>query len=74
MSDFRTTSPKRLRFTSFLQVAVVESFGLLVKLGEGVRALVQKNHLGDTAVKNPSSRFKVNESSGVRLSVRIMHQ
>lgn len=41
------------------EVAAVESFGLLVKLGEGVRALVPKNHLGDVTVKNPKARFKV---------------
>lgn len=41
------------------EIAAVESFGLLVKLGEGVRALVPKNHLGDVAVKNPKARFKV---------------
>lgn len=41
------------------EVAAVEPFGLLVKLGEGVRALVPKNHLGDVAVKNPKARFKV---------------
>ncbi|CAM9794523.1 unnamed protein product, partial [Ectocarpus sp. 8 AP-2014] len=41
------------------EVAAVEAFGLLVKLGEGVRALVPKNHLGDVAVKNPKARFKV---------------
>lgn len=40
------------------EVAAVESFGLLVKLGEGVRALVPKNHLGDVTVKNPKARFK----------------
>ena len=40
-------------------MAAVEAFGLLVKLGEGVRALVPKNHLGDVAVKNPKARFKV---------------
>lgn len=41
------------------EIAAVEAFGLLVKLGEGVRALVPKNHLGDIAVKNPKARFKV---------------
>jgi len=41
------------------EVAAVEAFGLLVKLGEGVRALVPKNHLADVAVKNPKARFKV---------------
>lgn len=41
------------------EVAAVEAFGLLVKLGEGVRALVPKNHLGDVKVKNPKARFKV---------------
>lgn len=41
------------------EVATVEAFGLLVKLGEGVRALVPKNHLADVTVKNPKARFKV---------------
>lgn len=41
------------------EVAAVEAFGLLVKLGEGVRALVPKSHLADVAVKNPKARFKV---------------
>lgn len=43
------------------EVAAVESFGLLVKLGEGVRALVPKIHLGDVTVKNPKSRFKASQ-------------
>lgn len=50
-------------------MSAVESFGLLVKLGEGVRALVQKNHLGDTAVKNPKSRFKV-----ISLAIFLHHR
>lgn len=41
------------------EIAVVEAFGLLVKLGEGVRALVPKMHLGDVTVKSPKTRFKV---------------
>lgn len=43
------------------EVAAVEAFGLLIKLGEGVRALVPKNHLGDVTVKNPKTRFKVKD-------------
>lgn len=46
------------------EVAAVEAFGLLVKLGEGVRALVPKNQLGDVTVKNPKARFKVSQPSG----------
>ncbi|CAM9531056.1 unnamed protein product, partial [Hapterophycus canaliculatus] len=50
------------------EVAAVESFGLLVKLGEGVRALVPKNHLGDVTVKNPKALFKV----GARVKGRVL--
>ncbi|CAM9211625.1 unnamed protein product, partial [Ectocarpus sp. 12 AP-2014] len=50
------------------EVAAVEGFGLLVKLGEGVRALVPKNHLGDVTVKNPKARFKV----GARVKGRVL--
>eukprot|EP00903_Cladosiphon_okamuranus_P010099 g9564.t2 len=50
------------------EVAAVEAFGLLVKLGEGVRALVSKNHLGDVTVKNPKARFKV----GARVKGRVL--
>ncbi|CAM9504306.1 unnamed protein product, partial [Ectocarpus fasciculatus] len=50
------------------EVAAVEAFGLLVKLGEGVRALVPKNHLGDVTVKNPKARFKV----GARVKGRVL--
>lgn len=54
------------------EVAAVESFGLLVKLGEGVRALVPKNHLGDVTVKNPKTRFKVSPAVVLlRLRVRL---
>lgn len=46
------------------EVQAVEAFGLLVKLGEGVRALVPKSHLADAGVKNPKTRFKVNFTVG----------
>lgn len=33
--------------------------GIVVKLGEGLRALVRKNDIGEVRVNKPSSRFKV---------------
>lgn len=45
------------------EIAAVETFGLLVKLGEGVRAVVPNIHLGDVAITNPKARFKVSFSS-----------
>lgn len=60
------------------EIAAVEAFGLLVKLGEGVRALVPKMHLGDVTVKSPKTRFKVMHrgrfvTRGVGVRVRGRH-
>lgn len=44
------------------EVVSVQDYGLLVKLGEGVRAIVLRNHLGEVSVKNPRNRFKVKGS------------
>lgn len=37
----------------------VNEVGIVVKVGEGLRALVRKNDIGEVRVNNPSSRFKV---------------
>jgi ribosomal protein S1 len=41
------------------EVVAVESFGMLINLGEGIRALCTNMHLSDVTVKRPKNRFKV---------------
>ncbi|CAN0308612.1 unnamed protein product, partial [Discosporangium mesarthrocarpum] len=49
-------------------VAACEGFGVLLRLGNGVRTLVNKQHLGDTGMKNPKGRFKV----GSKMKGRVL--